>query len=146
MHPFVKRKNLVVQFLKIRGLCVYGELVPRSLYTVIVIQDRFLRQGNWSFSCRAGCDTGCRAGSFQHLVESHVFHIRITGLVTGQYTYPHTEIDIGRSTVYSSVLQSYIIPVGMFEEKIGIITTFFKCCRQYFLHVAFTDTKMVLSE
>lgn len=141
-----ERKNLVVQFLKIRSLCVYGEFVPGSLYAVIIIQDRFLRQARRSFSCRAGCDTGCRAGCFQHLVESYVFYIRITGLVAGQYAYAHTEIDIGGSAVYGSVLQSDVIPVGMFKEKIGIVAAFFKCCCQHFLHVAFTDTKMVLGE
>ena len=146
MYPLIECKNLIVQFLKIRGLCVYGEFVPGSLHAIIIIQDRFLCQGCRSFSCRAGCDTGCRTGCFQHLVESHVFHIRITGLIAGQYAYTHTEIDIGGSPVYGSVLQSYVIPVGMFKEKIGIVAAFFKCCRQHFLHVAFTDTKMVLSE
>ena len=146
MYPFVECKNLVVQLLQVRSLCVYGNLIPRSLYAIIIINDRFLCQVYRSFAGRTCCDAGSRPGCFQHLVERYVFYIGITGLIAGQYTYTHTEVDIGRSAVYRPVLQSDVIPVRMFKEQVGIITAFFECCCQHFFHVAFTYTKMVLSE
>ena len=142
-HTFIQCKYFVIQLLKIRHLIFQTDLLPRSSDRIIVFLQCFFCQTYRTVFLLAGCNTCSRTCSIQHIVKCHIFHIGITGLIACQHTHPHTKIYIGITAIHRPVFQTDYIGEGMFKKEISIISSFFKGCCQYFLHIFFAHTKMI---
>ena len=80
-HPVVQRKNLFVQFLQIRNLCLKAHVFPRFGDGITAFGNRLLRQPHRLSGLTRRSYTGSRTGSTQHFFYGHAFYIGIASLV-----------------------------------------------------------------
>jgi len=76
-------------------------------------------------------------------VQTGAFHIRVTGLVARQHSNANAVINAGVGGVNGSVAQGQGVALGVFEKKIGIVTTLLERGSQYLMYSVFADPEVV---
>ena len=145
-HPLILGEDLVVQLLQVGHLVIDGHLVPGGLH-VVEVEIRFqftqVDRSSGRVSIGDACRCACR---LQHLLKGDVLHIGISGLIAGEHTHAHAEVDVRRGPVHGTILQTHVVAVGVLEIEIGVVASLFQRCRQHFPQIAFAHLEIIHGE
>ena len=141
-HTLIQREHFVVQLLQIRYFGFQAYLFPRSHHSIVVSLRRFLLERHWFAGLSRRSDARSGTCGTQHFIQSHPFHVGITGLVSCQYAHTHTEVDVRAAIIHLAVHQADTVVEGVFKIEVSIIAAFFQCGSHHFLQVRFRHAEV----